>query len=867
MKIFTEKNKSRLDFKKYFFLSFLFFILGIYLGHKNILSYIKANIVLLNECNLLDALTESNDLDTLHLNISFKNLQKIENKRQEAIGEGRLISNNSDYVKAKITFDDNDIDCKVRLKGDLPDHWSNKRISLRVKLSESNIYGLVNFSLQRHGTRQDTGNWLYISALREANIMSVDYEFVNFKINGQDFGIYGLEGHFGKDIFDKCRRRENVIIGFDEQMVWEDHDFLNEEQLAVKLLHNSRIIVRDNKSVQNSKFLKEQSIIATGLLKGFIGGNLNPEEVFDAEVLGKFLALTRVWNAQHALHLHNINFYLNPVTCKLEPIGCDGMPDYGEKPFSCYFSNKEPHLLWVRKALESKLIQSSYLKYLEQYSTENYFFKVKEKFYNKENHLRNLIVRNLLLLDQNLIWSSFYTINTHNQWKIIENRIKIIRSEFKSKKAINASIIRKDKKSFLNVINYTEKPISLLSFKINSKLFKIDEVLEGLGNNELIVEPTNFDEIYTNKTCYLLNKLISNFDSLNFLKLEFQYLGTTFKNTIDVNLENFEFTDQFYIHSKFCKNILETAFTQLDGQKILINPGIHLIKEPLFIESGYSVHIEAGTEFRFTSNSFIISKSPILANGTSLNKIKFLAHEKYWGGLIVIDADKESKFINVLFQHISGIGTFSNEHGISCGGWNITGGVCFYKSAVLLDNCEFNHCISEDSLNIISSNFSMINCNFYDSLSDGFDGDFVQGFVSNCNFKQILGDGVDFSGSLVSVDNCNFINIKDKAVSVGESSQVKVINCFIENVSFGIVSKDNSTTDVLDFTSVKNASHAAFSAFQKKETFGPAKIIIKDFVTLNCNKQFLIQDGSVGFINDKLIKSTHFLASDYYNKI
>ena len=64
--------------------------------------------------------------------------------------------------------------------------------------------------------------------------------------------------------------------------------------------------------------------------------------------------------------------------------------------------------------------------------------------------------------------------------------------------------------------------------------------------------------------------------------------------------------------------------------------------------------------------------------------------------------------------------------------------------------------------------------------------------------------------------NCFFKSIEDKAVSVGENSKVKLYDCKIEDVSFGIVSKDMSATEVSDNTIVRGAKIAAFAAFQKK---------------------------------------------------
>ena len=167
-----------------------------------------------------------------------------------------------------------------------------------------------------------------------------------------------------------------------------------------------------------------------------------------------------------------------------------------------------------------------------------------------------------------------------------------------------------------------------------------------------------------------------------------------------------------------------------------------------------------------------------------------------------------------------GIGKANNPRGISSDGWNLTGGINFYKSDVNFSNCSFYNCFSEDALNVISSSFSLTDCTFSSCSSDAFDGDFVEGEISACSFKNIEGDGVDFSGSVATVHQSVFSNITDKAISVGEKSQIKVIQCSINNVAFGVVSKDSSITEVVSGSSVSNARVAAFSAFQKKIHLG-----------------------------------------------
>ena len=138
------------------------------------------------------------------------------------MSKGILVNSNDDFVKAEISHNGKTNRCKIRLKGDLSDHWSGEKISLRVEMKDNNLLkGMSRFSLQDPVTRNNTAEWLFVETLRREACMSVRYEFVNLTINGKKMGIYALEEHFSKELIEFNQRREGVIIGFDDYLLWK----------------------------------------------------------------------------------------------------------------------------------------------------------------------------------------------------------------------------------------------------------------------------------------------------------------------------------------------------------------------------------------------------------------------------------------------------------------------------------------------------------------------------------------------------------------------------------------------------------------------------------------------------------------------
>ena len=72
-------------------------------------------------------------IDAINFDINFENFQTILADRQQGLQDGILI--NPRTVNARLTYLGKTYKAKIRLKGDLPDHWrSNLRMSFRVTL-------------------------------------------------------------------------------------------------------------------------------------------------------------------------------------------------------------------------------------------------------------------------------------------------------------------------------------------------------------------------------------------------------------------------------------------------------------------------------------------------------------------------------------------------------------------------------------------------------------------------------------------------------------------------------------------------------------------------------------------------------------
>ncbi len=265
---------------------------------------------------------DSSGIPDVVIDVKFKDWKQLEKSRNNALSKGIIYKKEKKFVNATIRNNDNVIKAKVRLKGDFTDHLQGKKWSLRVKTKkDAHLFGMRSFSLQNPKTRGYIGEPLFLDMLRDNGILAPRYLFVREVINGEDVGVMALEEHFSKEIFEANGRKESVVLKLDETLFWESHANNNSE--AYDDYTAAQITAFNSKKISKSPLLSSNYKVAVGLLRSFISGELQASDVFDVQLLGRYLAIIDIWGAWHAVAWHNIRFAYNPYTARLEPVGYD----------------------------------------------------------------------------------------------------------------------------------------------------------------------------------------------------------------------------------------------------------------------------------------------------------------------------------------------------------------------------------------------------------------------------------------------------------------------------------------------------------------------------------------------------------------
>ena len=165
-----------------------------------------------------------------------------------------------------------------------------------------------------------------------------------------------------------------------------------------------------------------------------------------------------------------------------------------------------------------------------------------------------------------------------------------------------------------------------------------------------------------------------------------------------------------------------------------------------------------------------------------------------------------------------------------------------------MENVTICNSTAEDALNLVKSSFHIDNLKVQSVSSDGVDADFSDGKIINSMFQNIGGDALDFSGSEVSIANTIFIDVRDKAISAGENSNVVVKGSNFSNIGVGIASKDGSNVDGFKLK-IDNYRFKAATSYIKKDFYGTPSLTLNNSTFTRVNSAFLRQRGTILTIN------------------
>ena len=763
---------------------------------------------------LIDAATESfsslkgifepkSEIETLYLDLDFKSLRELSYNLQvlQQAGEAGLIRRGEfkRYVKANLVHGEAEFRTKIRLKGDKTDHTGllDGKLSYILQLGgENTVFGMKKFALQHPGTRMYLDSWFFHNWLKREGVLGLRTGFVRLFINGKDLGIYNYEEHFDKRLLEANQRREGPIVRFDEEVMWNPDMYSHNNAEDAERFTRSRVIGFDAENTLES-LPGSQINRAILMLDGFRAGEYSTREVFDVDLLARYMAVVTLSDGYHALRWLNLRFYLNPITSKLEPIGFDADPGglVTHLAHELKYNAIQDRPLFD-KLFEDLKLTEAYVRHLDRLTQDKY---VEDLFAAFEPELREL--ERALQDEFESYRFSFANYSTN---------VERVRSMIHPHTGIDSFFLSEQNDKITLMIGNTQSlPLKVISLRdTQGRAFKLLEPVM-LGPKKRLSTIEYLPVTFLKPQGYVAGSQ---------LKVRYHSVGSNLLQEYNVSPWPFpqvSLPDDNMLSSTN-GNIEDFEFVVRSGKILHIKSGTWEISEPLIFPPGFVVKGGPGTSLILKNNAYIVSYSPVEFTGLIDEPFQLTAAVGEGQGFAVIKAGGSSILENVLF---SGLAAPSRN------GWALTGAVTFHQSPVSMRHVHFSDNIdSDDALNLFRSPFTLSNLSFANIASDAIDVDFSDGTLQESSFDTTGNDAIDISGAEVKVNQVTMTNVGDKGVSAGERSIVFVDGLKYDSGNVGIASKDLSNVFVKNTSLLK--AKFSIAAYQKKSEFGPGYIAL-----------------------------------------
>jgi CotH kinase protein len=778
--------------------------------------------------------------EVVRIDIKHRDWLHIAQKREEALRRNLLVTGPEDFVPAEIRHGDDAMRVRMRLKGDLRDHWAGDKWSFRVEVRDGGaLFGMKRFSLQHPRTREYLWEWLFHRALAREGLVALRYRFVRLVLNGRDLGVYALEEHFDKRLVEHGERREGPIVRFDEDRSWAEavtQGFLTGERRAragAGSWYSSEVDGFDSSRWLEDPERRAVYERALALLDGFRDGSLSTSDVFDVPLLARFFAVTEVFDAPHAAGWRNVRLYYNPVTSKLEPIGFDAR---GHGPSAVRSLIYTIPLLHDTDREDVRLYEYAWFEALFRDPAFYAAYVAALQDVSRPAWLDGLLadVRDDMRAALDILHTEFPGFRFWDG--VVRANQAYVRSILDPAKGLHAWLAGPEPAAGAHALeaeigNVQFLPVDLLGVALGDARADLPEPVRIDGKDPK--RPVS----YRRFTLALPEGAAWSPERLAELRVRYRIAGTG-----RVREEPFlprrrpaalaERRDELLLPAPNAESF-DCLTVDRDAGRVAFRPGSWTIDRDLVLPEGFRLVCGPATELDLAAGASIVARGPLELEGSEDEPIRVRSSQKDGGGLAVLGAGGPSVLRHVVFEDLA-----APERGA----WALTGAVTFYESDVRIDHCAFRASRSEDALNVVRSDFDLDTTLFEATASDAFDADFCAGRIASCSFVGCGNDAIDVSGTYLEVEGSSVSGAGDKGLSIGESSEAHVRATRVEGAVIGAASKDLSQL-ALDDVQLAGCRYG-LAAYQKKAEFGPSTIRATGLALERVETPYLVEAGS-----------------------
>ena len=760
---------------------------------------------------------DANGLPTLYFDVGLEAYQEIDRQWRSAVQQGIPQIDNEDWLPAQIRFQGETIPVRIWLKWDSSDRRQGNKWPLRVKIqNRAEILGMRAFSAQSPSERC-LDEWLYTQELRRANIIAPRYAFVNVVLNDEAWGIVALKEDLSPEWFESQGRQGGIVVRLNDGLFWRQWAFPGDIEYPVQRAPDLPAFAQvDELSADQTghdRRLSEQAVTALGLLRAFQSRQLPASTVFDAERMGRYIAHTNLWGARQGATSHNEQYYYDPVSAQLEPIGYDAL---GSAPMSVHFSDLAQH--------DDPEVMRAYVQEVLRISHPNYLTELRSTSAKDVDRYRAALAQ------------EFPASYLKPSWGALARRQVSLFSALHPPQPVHAYTGNASPGGDvdLEASNLLPYPVVLRRLRIGERTVDVLPDWVAKEDASLLHEQAVPSAILRSASGAIpeyatlhvpaaaIKELVSQGASLesDAWQLVISLVGMDEPVVVDVQRD---YPPALSAPVLPAPPLLEQALdrhpflTASDRPGYLaLRAGTWPVDGDLVLPDGVGLLASEPVTLTFDPGAVFLSNGPLLLYGPDGEGIHLLPKEEDWAGVVVLQTGPQvaSTLVNVEIR---------GTRGVHREGWITSAGVAFYESPVLLRACRLLDSSAPAAIRIVRADFKFVDSEFGNVALDAFQGESVQGRVERCAFHDVLGNAIDVNGSQVAIHDVNLLRVYDRGISAGRDSVVTVQGLQAREVGIAIASKDLSYVNARD-VSINQASVAGLAAYWGKAGYGPASI-------------------------------------------
>lgn len=256
--------------------------------------------------------------------------------------------------------------------------------------------------------------------------------------------------------------------------------------------------------------------------------------------------------------------------------------------------------------------------------------------------------------------------------------------------------------------------------------------------------------------------------------------------------------------------------------EVTLAPGTHRVRGVVRLPANRKLRLQAGTELSMDEGAVLHCPAGLEVRGSVEAPVRIYATDpaRPFGSIAVAGGPGVHTDIEGL--ELSGGSEAWVDGAFFSGGLSI-----HHNEQVRIVRSRIEDNRADDGLNVKYGAITLEDVSFRGNRADQVDLDTCTGVVRRCRFVAagggVNGDGLDVSASSVVVSESSFEDFVDKGVSIGEVSDVLVMNGELRGCKMGIAVKDDSRAAL--FGNRYEGNEIDIAAYQKKKSFGGGHVL------------------------------------------